>query len=299
MVNLFCRDRTAGTAFTGSVCRPYNLPNNGHQASAIVENWKGMTHGVSINKVLSHELGHTVGMDHNHGWGSKFGHTDIALCKLDFEDQNNGIVSIMRQLEPNRRRVWSICNRCDLLKYYQNQMKRYGKFCMQDNVSNTGPSGSLGTPGLTRPRSSSSKGLVGPNGPFEYTDSDEEYIETGGTTLQPVSSDEESIEIGETTIQPGTSGEEYIESGETTIQPGSSDEFTEQTVDPDDSIGDTTLSDDSINDTTLYPNTTENEAIPKPTEEIDLAYCARNLKGNIKNMIPPKLTFRITVITKK
>ena len=39
--------------------------------------------------------------------------------------------------------------------------------------------------------------------------------------------------------------------------------------------------------------------IPISQKEIDLAYCAMDLKGNIKNMIPPKLTFRITVIIQK
>ena len=62
-----------------------------------------------------------------------------------------------------------------------------------------------------------------------------------------------------------------------------SDEFTEQTVDP---VSDTTFSNANVPGTGV---------IPKPTEEIDSRHCAMDLKGNIKGMMPPKITFRVTV----
>ena len=91
----------------------------------------------SLGMILSHELGHILGMDHNHGWGNKFGHTDIPMCKSYTDGPSNGVISVMRRYEPDRR-IWSICNRCDLLKSYQNHLKKYGKYCMQDNVNNLG-----------------------------------------------------------------------------------------------------------------------------------------------------------------
>ena len=236
--NFAISDGVGGMARLDAVCIPYNDPQHAHVNAATVEDWNSTHPTSAIGRFLSHELGHIIGMMHNHGWGNNYGHTDISLCELDFDDKEKGLVNIMRQLEPSHRRVWSICNRCDLLKSYQNQMKTYGKYCMEDNVSNSG------TPGSTNDN--------GPSGPSGPSDSSEEYIDDS-----------------------------------TTLQPGSSDEFTEETVDPN----------DTNSGTTLFPDTNENEHIPKPTEEIDLTHCAMELKGNIKNMIPPKLTFRITVIT--
>ena len=43
-------------------------------------------------------------------------------------------------------------------------------------------------------------------------------------------------------------------------------------------------------------NNSVGNSVPKPTEVMDRKYCAMELKGNIKGLIPPKLTFKITVI---
>ena len=138
MANFINSDKTGGRAPLDAVCLPYYYPEKAYKARLIVEYGSGNL--LSFGMILSHELGHLIGMNHNRGWGNKFGHTDIELCKSYTDIQTNGEHSIMRRLEPDTRRVWSICNRCDLLKSYQKHMKKFGKYCMQENVSNLGGS---------------------------------------------------------------------------------------------------------------------------------------------------------------
>ena len=137
MANAFIRDNTAGRGAMDTVCIPYNNPEVFYRAMATCEDFPNYPND-TLGHLLSHELAHTIGMDHSHGWGNKFGHTDESLCMLDEEEKNNGLESIMRQHQPVNRRVWSICNRCDLLISYQKQLKEHGKYCMQDNVKDLG-----------------------------------------------------------------------------------------------------------------------------------------------------------------
>ena len=83
----------------------------------------------------------------------------------------------MRQHKPTKRRVWSICNRCDLLISYQKQIKEHGKYCMEDNVNN-----------------SETSGPTTPDGTFDPSKSSEEYIDDDDTTTwYPDTSENETI----------------------------------------------------------------------------------------------------------
>lgn len=83
--------------------------------------------------LLAHELGHVLGMQHSWEWepneeGPGLG-VPKGYCTEERIDNTMHLVRNFREPKPTRR-TWSICNRCDLLKFYQEQMIQYGEYCL-------------------------------------------------------------------------------------------------------------------------------------------------------------------------
>ena len=90
----------------GAVCQ------TNFAARVIVERHENET----VNdKCLLHELGHIVGMGHNHDW-SKHKYVPEDYCMIS---KSSKVQSILRTHNPNKPYAWTICNRCDLLRRYQ------------------------------------------------------------------------------------------------------------------------------------------------------------------------------------
>ena len=112
----------------------------------------------SYGWLLAHELGHVLGMDHNFEWeqagkdirtGSERpalvpkGYCNDGIDPVTGQQKVEGKISnLMRNLVFPKRRTWSICNRCDVLKLYQDEMIRHGEYCL---TSTTKPKGSFST----------------------------------------------------------------------------------------------------------------------------------------------------------
>ena len=129
---------SVGIAMSSSVCygSKYGTPS-----VTVVERQD------SYGWLLSHELGHVLGMDHNWAWEkpSKF-HPDRPVLPEGYcNDAARGkskISHLMRNFVVSKRRTWSICNRCDVLKLYQEEMIKYGEYCL---ISSTKSKGSFST----------------------------------------------------------------------------------------------------------------------------------------------------------
>ena len=129
---------SVGIAMSSSVCYGSKY---GKPSVTVVERQD------SYGWLLSHELGHVLGMDHNWAWEkpSKF-HPDRPVLPEGYcNDAARGkskISHLMRNFVVSERRTWSICNRCDVLKLYQEEMIKYGEYCL---ISSTKPKGSFST----------------------------------------------------------------------------------------------------------------------------------------------------------
>ena len=80
-------------------------------------------------KILMHELGHALGMAHNINWSSYKG-IPKGICQIS---KSSKYQSIMRG-KTSKPYAWTICNRCDLLRQYQKQMIKWGKYCLAKEV---------------------------------------------------------------------------------------------------------------------------------------------------------------------
>lgn len=115
-------DKVAGMANLGNVCAPK------FGSRTIVERGKG-SDGVSLIRILLHELGHNLGMGHNKDYERKIEGIPAGLCSV-----NKPQVSIMRQYlsddwDPPAY-TWTICDRCDLLRNFHKKMIKEGHYCL-------------------------------------------------------------------------------------------------------------------------------------------------------------------------
>ena len=92
--------------------------------------------------LLAHELGHVLGMEHNWAWEPKYGDGRIPQGYCTEEKDRNSSHLLRNFVERPKRRTWSICNRCNFLKLYQDEMIAHGEFCL---TSTTKPKGSFST----------------------------------------------------------------------------------------------------------------------------------------------------------
>ena len=108
-------DAIAGIARQNVCHKPY-------KSLVIIERMKRER---SMVKVLIHELGHALGMAHNKNWSSYKG-IPKGICQIS---KSSKYQSILRGKTP-KPYAWTICNRCDLLRLYQKQMIKWGKYCL-------------------------------------------------------------------------------------------------------------------------------------------------------------------------
>ena len=130
-------DGVAGIANLDTVCKPYNHPKDHTSGQyyepsiAIVERNDNRPND-TIGWLVAHELGHNLGMQHSWAWEDNFQYVPKGYCTRE----NTGGIGIMRNLQRNGRHTWNSCNRCDLLKSYQQYMLKYDKYCLLDLNSN-------------------------------------------------------------------------------------------------------------------------------------------------------------------
>ena len=81
--------------------------------------------------ILLHELGHALGMEHSVEWPEKYGIPE-GYCKIK---DSSKYLHVMRTNGKKKHKpyAWNICNRCDLLKAYQENMIKWGEYCLAQN----------------------------------------------------------------------------------------------------------------------------------------------------------------------
>ena len=119
-------DNVAGLANMGNVC------NANYGSRSIVE--QGQT---SLIRVFLHEVGHNLGMGHNGSYEKNIEGIPKGLCNpikkprkgiMRFDPRNTGYADIDNWKV--HWFMWSICNRCDLLRNYHKKMINDGKYCL-------------------------------------------------------------------------------------------------------------------------------------------------------------------------
>ena len=73
---------------------------------------------------------------HNADWEDKLKLVPKNYCEPDWENfgppfKPGDTKNFMRNLLMPED-TWSICNRCDLLHFYQTEMKKHGRFCLAE-----------------------------------------------------------------------------------------------------------------------------------------------------------------------